>query len=616
MDFITQWRRLRRRRLGLLAAAMLVACGILAWIFPLFTACILLWLGCASLLKARQLRSGGAAVAVLLGGTPVNRRGGGELEHRLVDVANELARAAVIPLPQLFVLRKESAVNAFVAGHGPQDAAIGVSVGALQRFSAEELTAVLGHELAHLKNGSALLDLRLLVVCHGLFVLTNIARRLRAHAASVAKQPQSMIYGALAAALTVVGLPALAVGRSLQAVVSRFRVRLGDAPSAPYVAQPAALRSALSKIVGGNEGGVLKAAAETSATHIFFVPADESRLTRLGARIFATHPPILQRVRKIGSRLRPEAERNGTADPAAPSPKSIQVPSGALPFFTNKAERISLESLQRRLPDEQQAAIAAVELHYQKNAKHVRALFIAALLPEQLDARRLALEYLARICGPGMLRAATVASKQLLGLPAIAHLPLLVGQLAALDGLAVVQRSRFLQTIQYLTRELGNATMLRYCLRRLLVQGVGETAHNPSSATHKLTDCAASLGQLFCVLAAVGNADRDQAGKAFAVGIDSLLKASLRPAFRVLNDDWPESLDVALDELSGLHPPAREALVEAMAATVAHDGLLTAAEAELLRTICLVIGTAAPALSVGSPLPAGALAEAAAAGLR
>ena len=561
------------------------------------------WLLAAWTAKAISLRRGGQLVMLSLGGTAVDRRSGGELDRRLASVVHELARKAAMPSPLIFVLRDEPGVNACVAGHGPSDAAVGVTAGALQRFNREELAAVVARALIHVQRGRGAFDLRLLAALNGCFLLSTLAYQLAAPEKGSRRfaRPDRML---MALAFMILGGPLLIFGKALQCLISRRRVLRADAIAAEPLVLPVILREALLKIVGGDDGGRLRVAAAGAAEHVFLITADASWLARSGMRLFAAHPAIARRVAAIEARIDP-AQLHPQADAAPPVERTrLSKTTDALPLFGSIAELADLGSLQQRLPEKQRQVTAQVSAELCRNVKYVRALYLAALVPEQLEAKRLALEYLARISGPGMLRAVTKANLALNRVPEIVHLPLLATQLPALDQLAVGQRTRFLAAVRYMTRRLGSATMLRYCLRRLLVQGVAGADGEALPGNLKLTDCPRSVSALFAVLAAAGHTDADKAAKAYDVGMASALPASLGAPYQAPDLGWADMLDAALDELRGMHPVGRKSLVEAMALTIAYDGMLRAPEAELLRTVCLVIGTDMPTLQIAEPTDA------------
>jgi Zn-dependent protease with chaperone function len=79
-----------------------------------------------------SLSTGGGAVARSLGGLRVQADTSDPLQQRLVHVVEEMAIASGVPVPAVYVLDKESGINAFAAGYTPNDAAVAVTRGALQ----------------------------------------------------------------------------------------------------------------------------------------------------------------------------------------------------------------------------------------------------------------------------------------------------------------------------------------------------------------------------------------------------------------------------------------------------------------------------------------------------
>src|ERR1043165_4544628 len=114
-----------------------------------------------SLYKTAQLRGGGPAVAVSLGGRP-GRPDSDPREKQLVNIVEEMSIASGVPMPQVYVLDREEGINAFAAGLGQRDAVVAVTGGALTRFTRDELQAVIGHEFSHILNGDMRINLRLM----------------------------------------------------------------------------------------------------------------------------------------------------------------------------------------------------------------------------------------------------------------------------------------------------------------------------------------------------------------------------------------------------------------------------------------------------------------------
>jgi hypothetical protein len=173
--------------------------------------------------------------------------------------------------------------------------------------------------------------------------------------------------------------------------------------------------------------------------------------------------------------------------------------------------------------------------------------------------------------------------------------PLLRLPLAAIAFPALRRRPRafLLQLVATLTQVIhadGVVELSEYCLAKLVGVQVIE-ALDPASARvsgrRKLTDSIDDLAALFAVLAHAGQDDPEAAQRAYAAGLNGLI-SGVAPAYRV-PADIPTALDQALANLDLLNLQAKELLVEALVRTMAFDGAIAVAEAEVLRTICAAL---------------------------
>ena len=113
----------------------------------------ILVIGMGCLFKMNQLRSGGSYIAESLGGRRLHTSTTEAGERRLLNVVEEMAIASGIPAPPVYLMEKETGINAFAAGYTPYDAVIGVSQGSVDRLSRDELQGVIAHEFSHILNG-------------------------------------------------------------------------------------------------------------------------------------------------------------------------------------------------------------------------------------------------------------------------------------------------------------------------------------------------------------------------------------------------------------------------------------------------------------------------------
>jgi len=207
--------------------------------------------------------------------------------YRLVE---NLCIATGTPMPKLYVVEDE-APNAFATGRKPEEASITVTTGLFELMTDRELEGVLGHELGHIRN----YDIRVSLIVFGLVVAVGIIADIFLRFAffggrrggSGQAQLLFVIFGIVAALIA----PLLA--GAVQAAISRQREYLADATSAMTTRDPDGLASALGKL--GEYGQPLKR-ANTSMAHLWI--ADPLKSNGL-ARMFATHPPIAERIERL-----------------------------------------------------------------------------------------------------------------------------------------------------------------------------------------------------------------------------------------------------------------------------------------------------------------------------
>ena len=254
----------------------------------------------ASWHKSSQLRAGGAVIARSLGGVPVTAQDSDLKRKRLLNIVEEMAIAARIRKPQVYVLPEEQGINAFAAGHTPDEAAVAVTQGALDKLDREQLQAVVGHEFSHILNGDMRINLRLTAWIFGLFVITDLAMRiLRARGRGKAAGRLKIV----ALGIFIAGSVGLLAGRLLQAAVSRRREHLADASAVQFTRNPGALQGAFITMAAVPEGSQLQHENTVNVAHMLFANTTPSWASKLGTSWFSTHPPLEERVRALDTRI-------------------------------------------------------------------------------------------------------------------------------------------------------------------------------------------------------------------------------------------------------------------------------------------------------------------------
>lgn len=240
---------------------------------------------------------------------PTRPPSGSPREKRLVPLAEQMAIAAGLPRPEVRVLDDPS-LNAFAAWD--KGVPVVVVTSALTRaLNDRQMTGVLAHEVAHLKNGDARVAW---MATFGVGIIVVLAVGATLIAMSAASQEQqaprrsddesSGSSGAGAAALglafaVVLWLVAYPASLVLRATLSRRREQLADASAVQYTRDPGGLRQAL-EILGAATGRV-RTVRVSNASLWIRDPGFDDRMPRWVARMLATHPPIETRIEWLRS---------------------------------------------------------------------------------------------------------------------------------------------------------------------------------------------------------------------------------------------------------------------------------------------------------------------------
>lgn len=210
--------------------------------------------------------------------------------YRLIE---NLTITAGLPMPKVYII-PDPAINAFATGRDPKNASIAVTQGAIEKLENEELEGVLAHELAHVKN----YDIRLMTVVIVLVGLIALLSDwfLRIQFWGGGKHKNNNQGGQIQAILMIIGLILLIlsplIGKLIQLAISRKREFLADASGSLLTRYPEGLAKALEKIK--IENAPLKRA--NNATAHLYIASPFGRTKHAMAKLFATHPPIDQRI--------------------------------------------------------------------------------------------------------------------------------------------------------------------------------------------------------------------------------------------------------------------------------------------------------------------------------
>jgi len=206
--------------------------------------------------------------------------------HALYGIVETLARNAGLPMPRVYVIENDQP-NAFATGRNPANAAVAATTGLLRGLSATEVSGVIAHELAHVKNRDTLTMTITATIAGAISMLANFAFFFRGG--------RNNPLGFVGVLLVMIVAPLAAL--LVQTAISRTREYEADRMGAEICGHPLWLAGALRKLANGAAVIDNPEAEQNPATaHMFIVnPLHANSIDGL----FSTHPPIGERIRRL-----------------------------------------------------------------------------------------------------------------------------------------------------------------------------------------------------------------------------------------------------------------------------------------------------------------------------
>lgn len=638
MDFFAQQARVRggSRRLVMLfviaVAAIVLAIDAVVWMTlghhsvdgepvpsngPLLlfsTVAVVAGIGLSSLFRIMSLSKGGKKVAQSMGAVvvPIDTRD--PQLRQLRNVIEEVAIASGVPVPDIYVMPEELGINAFAAGYSPSDAAVCVTQGCMDHLSRDELQGVIAHEFSHVLNGDMRLNIRLMGLLFGILVLAIIGRRFLwlggGRGGRRGSGGQVMLIGV---ALVVVGYIGYFFARLIQAAVSRSRESLADASAVQFTRQTDGIAGALKKIAVLSEGSRLQASNKQEVAHMLFGEAGKFNAW------FATHPPLVQRIRALEPGFREEElvrlavslhRAEGVPPPVQhdaaeasmglhggtmPSP----LPAAAVLAGAVASAGVSMaHGFERAAAVHQSIPAALTQAVQQPESALAVVLAVAASDDAQLQPTQRRI--IADAFGDDVQQAAQHWAHERSALPPMARLPLISLAFPALKQLAPGRQQTLLSTLDALVNADGRVDLNEYCLVRLLRVQLAEAqrpGRTPVDGSKKLPACRASVILVCTIVAAGGCSDEAGARRAWLLAMQHIFPGQTiaweRPPAK-----WQPAFEYALAELDNLLPVAKDLLIQGLGRAIHADGQVSVEEAELLRVICASLHCLVP---VGEP---------------
>jgi Zn-dependent protease with chaperone function len=564
--------------------------------------------------KWHQFRTGGSAVAESVGGRQVEPGTTDPAERRLMNVVEEMAIASGLPVPAVYILDDETAINAFAAGLTAHDAVVAVTRGTLEKLSRDELQGVVGHEFSHILNGDMRLNVRLSSIIFGILLIGLIGRtilrglgraRIRTSGDRKGLGPIAVIFAA-GLALMIVGYVGYFFGRLIQAAVSRQREFLADAAAVQFTRNPEGLTGALKKIGGYALGSRINSDKAASLGHFFFAQGLQSTFGGL----WATHPPLPERIRAIdpefgGKMFEPpeivdvatESFVSAGLAPSRPPPLPPRLAPAAATAAVAQMGTLTVEQLTNA-----KLLLAAVPTLLRDAARDpaaAPALVCGLLLSIEPALRARQRQIVAARSGAETAAALARLEPALHSVRPEHPLALLHLALPVLRGIPPGALGSFLDTLDELVHADARVSTFEFALQKLLTHALA-LGHTPGAALvqyHSFHGVADEISIVLSALARASTADPASARQAFAAGARHLPLVAARLRFLDEGAAGLEQLDRALDKLAAASGPIKQRTLVAAARTVGADGQILIVEAELLRAIAAALDCPLPSLT-------------------
>ncbi len=590
------------------------------------------------LFKWAQLSAGGKAVAERLGGQRILPHTDDPAQRRALNVVEEMALAAGMPVPAVYLLADERGINAFAAGVAPADAVIGLTQGSLDQFNRDQLQGVVAHEFSHILNGDMRLNIRLAALLKGITFIADVGevvvRGGRSHRGSLSTRsknrlpPQAMVVGI---ALWLIGLLGGIFAGLIKAAVSRQRELLADASAVQFTRNPEGVANAL-KVIGGYPAGTnLLEPRATELSHIFF-----GQINQLW-QLARTHPPLDDRIRRIEPRWdgryilldaaksyrgttrdkqRREAEQAEKAESAEARRRQAAALGAAVIASTAlggaAADATAYDKTDKGAPrvdadfGDAAGGVAVIPDALAEQARDpfgAHAVVYGLLLADDFNTQ----EAQYSLIEASGVRGLATTTRQLQ--PAVAmlapalRLSLLELSLPALKCMSAQQYHQFKETLLKVTRVDNKVDLYEWCLyqvtRHYLDPEFLQVA--PSKPRYrKAVQVRQEYRTVVSVLAWHGHQDEEDRKAAFHRGVESvgLYNLILRP----LEECGVAEFSRAVNKLADCYPLLKPRLLKGMAQCAAHDGVLLPEEVEILVAVAAVMDCPVPASVRANPL--------------
>ncbi|EGR2782313.1 M48 family metallopeptidase [Vibrio parahaemolyticus] len=545
----------------------------------------------SSFIRLSELNAnGGRGVAESIGGKLISTDTSNAKHRQLLNVVEEMSIASGIPVPPVYVMAEEHGINAFAAGMSIDDAVIGVTQGALDAFSRDELQGVIAHEFSHILNGDMRLNTRLIGALFGITCIAHFGHLILDNSNSTRHVSRSSsdsnkgfaVIILIAIVCLVLGWLGTLFGNMIKAAISRQREFLADASAVQFTRNDQGIAGALKKIGSNVQGSTLNTKASDEMSHMMF---GQSKLSGFSG-LFATHPPLDERIRRIepnwdGSYAQHSHAQNTAFDNEQVSGFAV---GGGSPASQSASPSEQLSETGQQLISQLPPELVDIA------REPYSARFIAfALIFDGSDIQREMIKSYVPLASQS-----TLLPWLDYDLPLHLRFPLLELALPALKSLSEAQKISLCKVLRELSETDNQYSLAEWCVINLLEKQL--LASFGFIKQHKtLKQLEESVFWLLRELAWVSHSQADKAQRAYHCALANLgfPEMKLEPA----NSNWHLSR-AALELLLQLKPKDRRMFVKACRLAIESDGEITVAEGELYRVIACFLEVPEPPLTV------------------
>ncbi|MDR2117537.1 MAG: M48 family metallopeptidase [Planctomycetaceae bacterium] len=565
---------------------------------------LLLVLG-GSCYKISELSSGGGrAIAEMLGGRPISPATYKPAERRLYNVVEEMALAAGVPIPSIYIMDNEPGINAFAAGFSPQEAVIGVNRGTVDLLTRDELQGVIAHEFSHILNGDMRMNLRLIGILFGLQILAIVgyyAMRIGA----VSGNNRNNKNGGGGAIIMLIGLGVMILGyvgmffsAIIKAAISRQREFLADASAVQFTRNPDGIAGALKKIGCPNIGSAVSNEHAAEASHLFF--GNVCSMFSLG-NIFATHPDLTTRIRRIDSsfdgrfpqRIEPinfidETKSLDSKNNFAKSPAK----SDGLNNFTENIGNINLEKI--LVAETLLQSIPGNIAEAAGDPLTAKAAFYAILLDADETIRQRQIETLSILETPFIVQQTHRIFQYLRGFAGNTKIPLAQRVMSTLRQLTLTQYKHFSDIVDKLIAADQKMSLFEYTLKAILLRdldiyfGIAKPISVRYSAIHSVSQ------QVVMVLSFLAYSGHDDVNVTKASFETAARELGLTEVMQSYTDCTVLGFDQSLRVLAQTSPMLKKRIFMSFITCIRYDKKITVKEGELIQAIAAMLAIPMP----------------------